>query len=76
MLRRSWRRIILKVLWWQMIIGLWRIRSIGVHPNVIRTLIIIEAIPGGMITSSTNVTFCMLRRRISTKWGNVALRVA
>ena len=45
-------------------------------PNVVRTLIIIEAIPGGMITSSTNVTFCMLRRRISIKWGSVALRVA
>jgi hypothetical protein len=59
-----------------MIIGLWRIRSIGVHPNVIRTLIIIKAILGGMITSSINVTFCMLRRRISTKWGSVALRVA
>jgi hypothetical protein len=59
-----------------MIIGLGRIRSIGVHPNVIRTLIIIEAMPGGMVTFSTNVTFYMLRRRISTKWGSVALRVA
>jgi hypothetical protein len=45
-----------------MIRKLWRIRSIGVHPNIVRTLIIIEAIPGGMITSSTNMTFGMLRR--------------
>jgi hypothetical protein len=46
------------------------------HPNVVWALVIIEAIPGGMIISTTYMTFGFLIRKSLTEWGSVSLRVA